>query len=137
MRPQGSSDELEKRRRHAVCLYRKGLRLREVARRSDASASSVHRWIRTWRQQGAKGLASRATPGRPSKLTLRQLEKIQKILIADPAASGFDIQVWTLMSIRRIIDIKFKIWFHPSHLSRMLRANGIKYIRAGGCRYLE
>jgi len=70
MRPQGSPDQLEKRRRRAVALLKKGETYREVARASGASLSSVVRWFQDFRRKGPKGLESRPTLGRPCRLSL-------------------------------------------------------------------
>ena len=82
MRPIGSAASLEKRRRRAVELSKRGKGIREVARQVRASPGAVHRWLQDWKKHGDAALAAKPTPGRPSKLTAKQREKLQKLLLA-------------------------------------------------------
>ena len=124
MRPIGSAASLEKRRRRAVKLSRRGKGIREIARRVRASPGAVHRWLQDWKKDGDAGLVAKPTPGRPSKLTAKQREKLQKLLLAGAMACGFPNELWTLKRIATLVHKKFGVRYHPSHLWRVLRACG-------------
>ena len=124
MRPFGSAASLEKRRRRALELSKKGKGIREVARQVRASPGAVHRWIQDWKKDGDAALAAKPTPGRPSKLTATQREKLQKRLLAVAMACGFPNELWTLKRIATLIRKEFGVRYHPSHLWRVLRACG-------------
>ena len=72
MRPYGSQEQLEKRRRRAIELLKKGWNLSAVAAKIGCSASSVFLWREVVRKRGAQGLKAKPVPGRPSRLTHRQ-----------------------------------------------------------------
>jgi transposase-like protein len=55
MRPRGSPQFLEERRRRVVGYFRLKLSLHEIARRLGCHASSVLRWRNAWRGRGAAG----------------------------------------------------------------------------------
>jgi len=124
MRPIGSAGSLEARRRRAVELAKEGQGIREIARRVGASPGAVHRWIQDWKKDGDGALAAKPTPGRPKKLTAKQREKLQEILLAGAVASGFPNELWTLKRIATVIRRVFDVRYHPSHLWRVLRSCG-------------
>jgi transposase len=56
MRPFGSPTTLERRRRRALALLQQGLSVRDVARRVQASGSSVSQWREAWPHGGDTAL---------------------------------------------------------------------------------
>src|SRR6266436_8295880 len=75
MRPQGSPEELERRRRRGIELLKAGASVTEVARRLGCSHSSVILWREAVRRRGLKALTAKPAPGRPSKLTAAQQDR--------------------------------------------------------------
>lgn len=122
MRPIGSAKALEKRRRRAIALVRQGLSLNEVARRVGSSVSSVHRWEEAWKTGGAAGLDGKPVPGRPKKLTEKERDRLQQILLQGAMACGFPNELWTLKRIAALIRREFGVQYHPSHLWRVLQS---------------
>src|SRR2546427_3281900 len=107
MSPIGSAASREKRRRRAVKLSREGEGIREIARRVRASPGAVHRWLQDWKTHGDAALAAKPTPGRPSKLTTKQREKLLKLLLAGAMACGFPNEFWTLKRIATLVRKEF------------------------------
>lgn len=124
MRPIGSAGSLERRRRRAVKLSREGKGIREIGRQVGASPGAVHRWIRDWKAKGDAALAAKPTPGRPRKLTAKQLKKLQRRLLSGAMACGFPNELWTLKRIATLTRKEFGVRHHPSHLWRILQACG-------------
>jgi len=120
MRPQGSPDQLEKRRRRAVALLKNGETYRAVAHASGASLSSVVRWFQAFRRKGPKGLESRPTPGRPCRLSLRQHKHLEKLLLRGAQAEGYSTDLWTLRRIAKLIEKEFGVRYTTSAVWRLL-----------------
>lgn len=120
MRPHGSPQELERRRQRAVKMLQQGATITEVARRIGCSHSSVILWRDTLRRRGAEGLKAKPASGRPSKLSLRQLEKLPKLLLKGPLAWGCATDLWTTTRIAQVIHREFNIRFHRAHVGRLL-----------------
>ncbi|MEW5807184.1 MAG: helix-turn-helix domain-containing protein, partial [Acidobacteriota bacterium] len=76
MRPQGTPQQLEKRRRQAIQLLKQGKHLSAVARHLGASRSSVSRWYQAYQKNGPDGLRPKPIPGRPPKLSQAQKEEL-------------------------------------------------------------
>jgi transposase len=121
MRPFGSPKTLERRRRRAVALLQQGLSLREVARRVQASVSSVSQWQKAWRQGGEAALTPKPVPGRRCKLTVPQLEQLRQLLLSGARAYGFPNELWTLKRIAAVIQVEFRVRYHPAHVWQILR----------------
>lgn len=120
MRPHGSPSTLERRRRKAIVLLRRGYTFRDVAERLDASLSSVVRWFQNYRRSGRHGLASRSTPGRPCRLNNRQLVRLGDLLTRGAQASGYPNELWTLRRIGAIVEKTFGVCYCESAIWRLL-----------------
>jgi transposase len=124
MRPFGSPKTLERRRRRAVALLQQGLSLRAVARRVQASASSVYQWRQAWQNGGEAALAPKQAPGRPRQLTDQQCEQLQQLLLRGAKANGFPNELWTLKRMAAVIQVHFGVHYHPAHVWKILRRLG-------------
>jgi putative transposase len=72
---------------------------REVARRFRVSQMSANRWRRMLAAGGRAALASKGAGGAKCKLTPVQLDELEAVLDAGPAAVGYADQCWTLARI--------------------------------------
>lgn len=124
MRPFGSPKTLERRRRRAVALLQQGLGLRAVARRVQASVSSVSQWRAAWQQGGDAALAPKPVPGAPRKLTDQQHEQLVPLLLQGARAHGFPNELWTLKRIAAVIQVHFGVRYHPAHVWKIVRRLG-------------
>ena len=115
---------MEARRRRAAALLRKGLGVREVARRVDSSPSSVSRWKEAVEKGGFRALVAKAQPGRPARLSAQQKEHLLELLLQGPHAHGHANQLWTLARVAQVVEKNFGISYHPAHVWKILRACG-------------
>jgi len=124
MRPQGSSQELERRRLTALELLAEGLAPVEVAQRLGVDRRSVRRWKAAARTGGAAALKARPAPGRPPKLPLRRRASLERLLLRGAQAAGFANELWTCPRVAQLIERHFRVRYHPDHLGRLLRSLG-------------
>jgi transposase len=124
MRPVGKGKQLERRRQRAVALLEEGHAPVEVARLVGVDRRSVRRWNAAYRKQGAEGLAARPVPGRPSKLSARQRQQLERLLLRGARANRFESDLWTCPRVARVIWAMFGISYHVDHIGRLLRALG-------------
>lgn len=122
MRPHGSVEELERRRRRAVALVQEGRGIREVARMVGASAGTVVRWRDKYLSQGDKGLLPKPRDwSKHWKLLPRQRERLARLLLKGPRAHGYRTELWTLSRVAEVIERHFGVHYHPHHVWRVLR----------------
>ena len=124
MRPNGSPQELERRRQRALALLEEGLQPVEVARRIGVDRRSVRRWKSAARHGGAAALAAKPASGRPPKLKARQRPKLEQLLLGGAQSAGFDHDLWTCPRIAQLIAREFGIRYHVAHVGRLLRGMG-------------
>src|SRR5512142_3359437 len=124
MRSRGSPDELTHRRWLAVQRVSEGYSTQEVADFLGVDPSTVRRWMATFRDQGAHGLAARPVSGRPRKLTPIQEKIALRWLTESPLHHGFETELWTAPRLGQLIREEFGVPLHPRYLSAWLRDRG-------------
>jgi transposase len=124
MRPHGSAEELERRRRRAIALLEAGHRQAEVARSVGAHPSSVKRWWEAYQKNGEGGLAAKPVPGRPSRLTARQRKLLVARLLKGAKANGFPTDLWTCPRIAKVIEDRYGVHYHVDHIPRLMASLG-------------
>jgi transposase len=124
MRPKGSAEKLEARRRLAATMLAKGRGIREVARTIGAAPSSVKRWKDALEEDGKNALKSKPHTGRPSRLSTKQRQDLLHILKQGPRAANLRADQWTCQRVGTVIRRSFGTKYHPDHVSRILRALG-------------
>lgn len=125
MRPQGTQQQLEKRRRRAIQLLRTGKNLSTVAEALSSSVSSVFRWWKTYKKNGLRGLKPQTVSGRPPKLSALQKERLLGLLVEGPLSSGYSTDLWTLKRIARLIQKHFGVKYHRCHVWKLLTMLGL------------
>lgn len=120
-RPLGSGQKLEERRLRAV---KEALKSDEsaasIARRYKVEVGTLYRWIGKYRRNKKSGLKSRATPGRPKRLTDAQLVKLSKIIVDGAQAAGYPNDLWTCARITELIERRFGVKYHFNHVGKIL-----------------
>src|SRR5260221_5503217 len=118
MRPNGHSDELERRRSRAVQLVEQGESPAVVARVLGVSARSLRRW---------RGLVSndrlraKPVPGRPRLLGDEQLLELELLLAQRAVAHGWCHELWTSARVAEVIRRHFGVAYHPEHVRKVLK----------------
>src|SRR5262245_30943001 len=121
MRPTGTKQQLEIRRRVALALLDLGWGVRQVARQVKASPGSVCRWRDTRAQHGEAGLTATRHPGSKPKLNAAQCQTLLDLLRQGARAHGFRHALWTLRRMATVIARHFGITYCPSAVWRVLR----------------
>jgi transposase len=124
MRPEGSAEALEARRRVAARMFALGQTNVAVAAACGASLSAVKAWKRAWREGGEAALAARPHPGPEPRLSLDGLERLERVLLAGALKAGFDSDLWTCPRVAEVIQRQFGVVYHPDHVSRILHKLG-------------
>lgn len=124
MRPHGSVGDLERRRRRAIELLRKGRSPREVADAVGVDRRSVYRWQEQVAAGGIRAIRAKPASGRPPKLTDEQKREFEKILLAGAQAYGYASELWTCPRMASVIEERFGVRYHVDHLPRLMRQMG-------------
>jgi transposase len=114
----------ESLRHQGVEMVLGGMTHVDVAEELGVHPHSIDRWMATYRAKGKEGLLWSGREGRPSLLSEDQKERLKKILANGPAPYGYEIGLWTLPRIAKVIDQEFGISYHESHVWRLLQGIG-------------
>jgi transposase len=125
MRSKGTATELERRRCLAVQRVKEGYSAEEVAEFLGVTPRSVRLWVAAFREHGPQGLAARAVPGRPRKLTQAQEAVVLSWLAESPTKYGFTNELWTAKRVVEVIQWHWGITFNSHYLSAWLRQRDI------------
>ena len=120
MRPEGSAEELERRRRRAVALVKEGHSQTEAAKMVGCSQGSVSRWVKDLDTKGTKGLELKPHPGRPRILSAAQESELGELLSKGARAHGWQNDLWTCPRVKVLIERTFGVEYHVVHVRKIL-----------------
>jgi len=120
MRPIGTAQELERRRRRAVELMGRGESPTVVARILGVSRTSLYRW-KAMAHASPDRLAAKPHPGPTPRLTSDQLRDLEALLKEGAKAHGWKTQLWTADRVADLIERRFSVHFHPEHVRKILK----------------
>lgn len=124
MRPKGSKQELEIRRRTGIALLGQGLSGGEVARRLGVRRSSVSRWKQAFEAGGESALKAKPQSGGTSRLSGKQIAKLRGVLIRGARSAGYGTELWTLSRVAEVIDKHFGVSYTLAGVWYMLHRMG-------------
>lgn len=120
MRPQGSAEELERRRRQAVAAVKAGTPQKTVALSVGVDPNSVWRWVQMDRQK-SDGLAAKEHPGRKREMSSYQEKRLAGFLKKGARAYGWPDDLWNAARVTEVIRRKFHIEYHVEHVRHILK----------------
>lgn len=120
MRPQGSAEELERRRRQAVDAVKAGVPQKIVAQTMGVQPNSVWRWMEMERQS-PKALSATPHPGRKREMSASQERQLAGLLKKGARAHGWRDELWTAARATEVIRRHLKIEYHVEHVRHLLK----------------
>jgi transposase len=125
MRPPGTAAELERRRRLAVLRLQEGYTAPAVADILGVHIRTVRRWRATHKRKGDAALAAKPHPGRPPKLTGRQVRVVLTWFRKNPRSFGFATELWTAKRVAHLIERTWRVRFNHRYLNAWLTGHAI------------
>lgn len=122
MRPKGSPQALEVRRRKAIALVKEGLSVTEVARQ-DRFFSLFSDSLET-AGKGKRRICLKSPTSPSCRLSDKQKKRLAELLLQGATAFGYSSQLWTLPRIARLIEEQFGITYHPASVWKILHSLG-------------
>jgi len=125
MRPKGTPEELERRRRRAAELLRQGLKGGQVAVMVGVSPGTVSVWKKKLAEGSDAALDAKPHPGPRPKLKWGQKQRLLAMLRQGATRHGWSADLWTLARVAALIQRKFGVSYDPSSVWHILR--GLNY----------
>jgi transposase len=126
---------LEQRRGDAIRLILGGkLSKSEVASTLGVSRTSVKNWWKAYVDGGMKMGALKASKhtGRPPLTDRNQRRRLARLLLKGAEHYGYETDIWTTERVASLIKEKFKVDYHPAHVSKILGSLGLSWQKAEG-----
>ena len=120
MRTKGTVQQLIERRKRALRLLKQGRRLSDLAESLGVTPRSVQRW-RYDEQHPRTRHKSKRSPGRPRRLTERQMKRLEKALLRGVYTYGYAEDYWTLGRIAHVIWKLFGVRYRPNSVRHVLQ----------------
>lgn len=124
MRPLGSPEALEARRKIAARLFAQGKTLTEVAAVIGCSVSSAYRWKEKWSRGGSRALRARRHLGRHAKLSPEQRKELLVALKRGTIYWGYSPSGWTCPLVQDLICRQFGVEYHVDYVGTLLHKLG-------------
>ncbi|QDV33728.1 hypothetical protein ElP_16050 [Tautonia plasticadhaerens] len=120
MRPIGTAEELERRRRRAVELVKQGESPAKVAYFLGCGRSSVYTWVKLDREAPER-LVARPHPGPTPRLTNEQVGELEGLLLQGARAHGWPNDLWNAHRVAEVIRRRFGVEYHVEHARKLIR----------------
>lgn len=124
MRPVGTPEQLEDRRRKAIALLQQGHRVNETARLVGVTPGAITQWRQAYERQGEAFFEAHSPPGRAPGLSDKQTGRLKKLLLKGARQNGYRSELWTLRRIAEVIEKHFGITYDPSSVWHILQRMG-------------
>jgi transposase len=102
----------------------------QAAEQVGVSASTVYRWLHAFLLQRWDSLRYGTAPGRPSKLTPQQKERLKELVTAGPLAAGYPTGCWSSVLLQDLIYRTFGRLYNAHYVCALLRTLGFSFQKA-------
>ena len=119
-------EDMETRRLAAAKELLTGATQADVARWYGVSRTTASRWHRSIVHKGFEGMRRRRATGRPSRLTVDQVEAVRKMYFEGAASHGFSTDRWTTGRLAIAIDRELGIRYDQDHVGRLMHKFGLR-----------
>jgi transposase len=117
-----ASDWREGRRLRAFELKQQGWKQTQIAEALGVTEGAVSQWMKRAREKGVQALRHKPPPGATPRLSEDERARLPELLALGAQAHGFRGEVWTCQRVALVIRREFGVSYHPSHVSRLLKA---------------
>ena len=108
-------------RLHAVLLVAKGMGCPEASDYLGDSERTLRYWINRYTQKGLQGLVENERSGRPSRMTGKQIERINQALRGKPEDVGLRGGIWDGKLLSAFIQKEFQVSLGIRQCQRIFR----------------
>lgn len=113
-------------RLHGVLLVAQGMTCPKVAELLGDSPRSVVNWVQRFEADGLAGLSEGERTGRPSRMSERQLEKVQVVLRASPMEVGLATAMWDGPTLSEYLRREHGVQLKVRQCQRLFRRLGFR-----------
>lgn len=114
-------------RDRAVRASIEGIALSTIAAAYQVNRSTIHRWVKRYREHKKNGLERGAVSGRPALLRSIKDETFSALILKPATDFGYETDFWTCRRICQVIRQKFRLYVSRWTVWRRLRDLNLTY----------
>lgn len=112
----------------AAIAYKHGVTQSALAEWFGVERKTIYNWLSRLEEGDLTEMARDETrPGRPSKLSPDEHERLEDALHRPPREVGFDVPAWTTGLARRFLEEAFDVEYSPPSCRRLMREYGLRH----------
>lgn len=112
----------------AAIAYKKGQSPAEIEKTFGISRKNVYEWLDRFEERGLdEALYDEPKPGRPSKLSEEQFDKLETVLENSPEDVGYDVQAWSPQFVQHWLKTHFDVEYTERHIRRLMHEAGLSW----------
>jgi transposase len=111
-----------------INLVAGGMEVKEATAYFGIGIATGYKWIRRWNSEGKEGLRRKKIPGRPPKLSEKELKELKRLLKAKP--------YWSVKEVMKLVKELFGVNYSDEQIKRILVGKlGMNYAKPFGQDY--
>lgn len=114
----------------ALLMLADGLPVPTIAQRLSVGRSTISAWLHSFLLERFTSLHHRKSPGRPSKLSPSQKQRLCELVAAGPEAAGYSTGCWYSALLQALIWREFDVMYTVHYVSELLGNLGFSYQKA-------
>ena len=123
---QRSEESRYDHRLHGVLLVAQGMSCRQVAGLLGDGPRTVQYWVHAFEREGLAGLQEGQRPGRPRRLSDRQIEQLQRVLRQPPEQVGLEVNFWDGKALSEYLHQRWDVGLGVRQCQRLFRTLGFR-----------
>jgi transposase len=125
-----SKDVNQSRRLLSLAAVRDGMERGAAAKIGGMDRQTLRDWVHRFNALGPSGLFDNWTQGPKPRLSAEQLAAFAQIVEAGPDREKDGVVRWRRIDLKRVIDARFGVGFHPRYVGKLLQKLGFSHISA-------
>jgi transposase len=113
-------------RLHGVLLVAEGLSCPDAARLLGDAPRTLEYWVRRFERDGLAGLVEGEHPGRPGRLSEKQIQHINAVLRGKPSDVGMRVNLWDGKTLSAWLKKEYGIDLGVRQCQRLFRQLGFR-----------
>lgn len=121
----GLRDGAMVRRILALAMVLDGASRTAAAEATGMDRQTLRDWVHRYNDHGVAGLADRARPGRPPRLTANQMAAVRALVVEGPELERDGVVRWRCVDLQAVIAERYQVTMHERTVGKLLRRLGL------------
>lgn len=119
-------------RLYACYQVSKGMRPKDLEDLFETSFKSICNWVHRLNEGGVDALVDKEKPGRNSRLTELQKDRLKRVMLESPSDYGYNSSTWTGLLLIDWIHKEFDITYKKAQIYNIIKSLGYTYQKGKG-----